>query len=95
MNPENEDFIIGVYDVEREHQRMINTERDLGKEEGLQEGMVLGEEKGLKKGIKKGLQEGVSKRNIEIAKNLLKLNVDLNTISKGTGLSVEEIKNLK
>ena len=75
MNPENEDFIIGVYDVEREHQRMINTERDLGKEEGL--------------------QEGVSKRNIEIAKNLLKLNVDLNTISKGTGLSVEEIKNLK
>ena len=79
MNPEDKDFIIGVYDVEREHQRMMNTERDLGKEEG----MVLGEKK------------GVSKRNIEIAKNMLKNEIDIKMISSCTGLSIEEIENLK
>ena len=74
----NEKFI-GLYNFEREHQRMMNTERDLGKEEG----MVLGEEK------------GVSRRNIEIAKNMLKNKIDIKMISSCTGLSIEEIENLK
>ncbi|MFY9589639.1 Rpn family recombination-promoting nuclease/putative transposase [Rickettsia endosymbiont of Halotydeus destructor] len=49
----------------------------------------------LKKAEAKGRAEGKAERNIEIAKNLLVKNIDINTISEITGLSVEEIKELK
>ena len=42
-----------------------------------------------------GLSEGVNKKSIEIAKNLLSMNMPIEDISKATGLSIEEIKNLK
>ena len=42
-----------------------------------------------------GRREGIEKRNVEIAMNLLKENIDIEVISKTTGLSIEEIKNLK
>ena len=52
--------------------------------------------------IKEGLFDQISSYNIgkkdgreEIAKNMLKDNVDVNIISKYSGLSIEEIKNLK
>ena len=39
-------------------------------------------------------QEGLKEGKIEIAKNMLKLNIDVNIISQSTGLDIEEIKNL-
>ena len=39
--------------------------------------------------------QGEKNRNIEIAKNLLNLNTDVNTISIATGLSIKEIDKLK
>ena len=51
-------------------------------------------EKGIKTGIETGKKMGIETEKIEIAKNLLKENVDINTISKCTGLSLEEIQNL-
>ena len=42
-----------------------------------------------------GRREGVEERNIEIARNLLKENVDMEIISKATGLALEEIKKLE
>ena len=33
-------------------------------------------------------------KSIEIAKNMLKLNVDVNIISQSTGLSIDEINDL-
>ena len=44
-----------------------------------------------KKGKEKGLKEG----KIEIARNMLKDNVDINVISKYSGLSIDEINKLK
>ena len=41
-----------------------------------------------------GKKEGFKTRSIEIAKNLLNLNIDIPTIMKSTGLSKQEIKNL-
>ena len=41
-----------------------------------------------------GRREGIEENKIEIAKNLLKENVDINIISKTTGLTLEEIKKL-
>ena len=52
------------------------------------------ERKGLQKGIQKGLKEGENRKAIEIAINLLDI-LDDETISKKTGLSLEEIKELK
>ncbi len=42
-----------------------------------------------------GRREGIKERNIEITMNLLKENIDIEVISKITGLSIEEIKSLK
>ena len=42
-----------------------------------------------------GLKEGLKEGKEEIAKNMLKLNIDINIISQSTGLTVEEINNLK
>ena len=42
-----------------------------------------------------GLEEGERNKSIEIAKNMLKDNVDINIISKYSGLSIDEIKDLK
>lgn len=50
---------------------------------------------GFKEGIEQGLKEGSQQEKISIAKNLLNLKVDINSISQATGLSVEEIEKLK
>ena len=44
---------------------------------------------------REGIIEGEKRRNIEIAKTMLKDNLPLDNISKYTKLSIEEIKNLK
>ena len=46
-------------------------------------------------GFDKGLETGIQQRTIDIAKKLKKENVDINIISKTTGLTEEEIKSLK
>ena len=45
--------------------------------------------------IQKGIEQGIEQNNIEIAKKMLQENTDINFISKITGLSIEEINNLK
>ncbi len=47
------------------------------------------------KGEEKGMLQGKRDEKVEIAKNLLNLNTDVNTISKATGLSIKEINKLK
>ena len=42
-----------------------------------------------------GLNKGISKEKLNIAKNLLSMNMKVEDISKATGLSIEEINNLK
>ena len=48
-----------------------------------------------KEGIEHGRKEATSESKIEIAKNMLNLNIDIDTISKSTGLTKEEIEGLK
>ena len=63
------------------------------------EGMMEGLKEGLKKGLKKGLAEGEKKGKlegkIETAKNMLKDGFPIIQIQKYTGLSNEEIEQLK
>ena len=45
-------------------------------------------------GYDKGFTQGIKKNQIEIVKNMLAENIDINTISKVTKLSIEEIKKI-
>lgn len=51
--------------------------------------------KGLKEGKLEGELEGELKGKREVARNLLLLNVDIDTIVKATGLTMEEINTLE
>ena len=61
---------------------MLSRERKEGRLEGIEEG------------IKKGKLEGIKERNYSIAKSLKQMNMDNASISKATGLSIEEIRKL-
>jgi predicted transposase/invertase (TIGR01784 family) len=49
----------------------------------------------LAKGMEIGVEKGSKQEKIIIAKNFLSLGIDLDTIAKGTGISIEEIKSLQ
>ena len=49
----------------------------------------------MEEGLAEGIKEGSYKRNIEIAKSLLKNKVDIEIITSSTGLSIEELEKLK
>ncbi len=46
---------------------------------------------GVEKGVKQGVKQGVK----NIAENMLKMGLDIKTVSRATGLSEKEIKQLK
>lgn len=50
---------------------------------------------GFDKGVKQGIEQGKKEEQIKIAKKLLEQNIDINIISKVTGLTTEEIENLE
>lgn len=52
-------------------------------------------EMGVQKGIEKGIEKGVEKGKLETAKELLKENIPMSIIIKSTGLTEEQILNLK
>ena len=52
-------------------------------------------ESAINEGKAIGFEDGTNKRNIEIAKNMLKENIDIKTISKVTGLRIEDIQNIE
>ena len=51
-------------------------------------------EEGIKEGIKKGKLEGEKNKSISIAKTLKQMNMDNASISKATGLTIEELEKL-
>ena len=69
--------------------------RDQGYRDGLSQGKAEGREEGKAEGKAEGISEGKNERNIEIAKNMLKDNIPVESISKYISLSIDEIKNLK
>ena len=52
------------------------------------------ERKGIKKGREEGRKEGEKNKAIEIAKSLIKLGLDKESISKSTGLDLCEVEKL-
>lgn len=62
--------------------------------EGKKQGLIEGKREGLVEGKREGLVEGKKEAKIEVAKNLLDI-LDTETISKKTGLEIDEIESLK
>ena len=75
----------------RDIKNSIDTAKREGKEEGLAEGM----EKGLAEGMKKGMEKGMNKRSLEIARKMLTQGMDEAMVMDMTGLTAEEIKQMK
>ena len=65
-----------------------------GYDKGLEAGEKIGEKIGIKKGLAEGEKNGKIKKSLEIAKNMIKNNIDIETIVVCTGLSKEEIEKL-
>ena len=79
------------YDKEAMDESIRKTDLKFAKEEGFEDGVTFGE----KKGEKKGERNGKLKRSIEIAKDMLKDGLNIETISKYSKLSKEEIIKLQ
>ena len=86
---ENElEMFLSLFTAENyEEQRKLES---AARETGYEEGVAFG----VKQGHEIGVQEGYSLSKNEIAKSLRKENVDIEIISKTTGLLVEEINSL-
>jgi len=72
---------------EEEAEKLQNTLINGARREGIIEG--------IEQGTKQGLEQGSRQEKIEIAKNMLNENMDIEIISKVTGLTKEEIETLK
>lgn len=79
----DDEDVIGAYSYE-DKMELISQIRE-------EEAMKVGTEKGFET----GLQQGIEQNKIDIAKNMLKENADVNFISRVTGLSITVIENLK
>jgi len=54
-----------------------------------------GFDKGVKVGVEHGISLGKKQNSLEIARKLKEQNIAIDIINKATGLSIDEIKNLK
>jgi predicted transposase/invertase (TIGR01784 family) len=68
---------------------------ELGLSQGRSEGIEWGLSQGRSEGIELGRLEGEKLKALEIAKNMLKNNIDEKIIEVSTGLTIEEINELK
>ena len=82
-----DDEMVRLYTKLSRREMEFNTYKNEAREEGRAEGRI--------EGMAEGRTEGRAEESRNIALNMLKEAVDINLISKCTGLSIEEIENLK
>ena len=56
---------------------------------------ALGIKEGFQQGVEQGVKQGIKENKIETVKNMMKENIDMSTISKVTGLSIDEVKSIE
>lgn len=79
------------YEASKMAYRDIKNSIDTAKQEGKEEGIAIG----MEEGIAIGKEEGKNERNLEIAKDMLTMNIDEATVIKLTGLTLEQLQQLK
>jgi len=97
----DDEEILGAYDAEWHKQQIeesiIQTRLDEEQErleKAEAKGLAKGLEKGIAKGLEQGIEQGIEQGVLNIARNMKKEHADTNFISKVTGLSIEQIKDL-
>ena len=84
---------VTIVNDDPEFQKYMSEEEDKKK---IQNSLLSeAKEEGISQGISQGYTSGINDGINQTAKNLLSMNMTLEDISKATGLTVEEIKNLK
>ena len=88
---------VTIVNDDPEFQKYMSEEEDKKKIQNslLSEAKEEGIEQGYTSGINDGISKGVSQEKVSIAKNLLSMNMPLGDISKATGLSIENLNELK
>ena len=77
--------------------RLSEDERARAYEDSLDHakfGQLLREQEKFDEGFEQGIERGIYIVKVEVAKNLLKMGISICDVSKGTGLSIEEIEKL-
>ena len=87
QNPEFREYM----SAEEDNRKIQNSLRI----QAIKEGRAEGRAEVHAEGHAEGLQQGSYQSKIQIAKNMLEENMDINLISKLTGLKVEEINSIK
>ena len=67
------------------------------REKAIKDEMAIGDSgynEGRKEGIEEGLKKGKKAEKKSIAQNMLEMKIDKKTISKVTGLTIDEIDNI-
>ena len=82
------------YDESLKHYRDSNAVLRTAVEDGFEEGRAQGHEEGRKEGRAEGETIGEKKKSLEIARNLKKMGMPIDTIIQATNLTAEEIQNL-
>ena len=89
-----DEFILHEWEKDKFDELVKINELESAINEGKAIGFEDGKAAGFEDGEKSGIIKGTNKRNIEIAKNMLKKNMSLEDISEITGLSIENIQNI-
>lgn len=66
-----------------------------GMEKGMKQGMEKGMKQGMEKGMEKGMKQGLEQRSLEIARKMLAKGMDAASVMEITGLSAEQMQQLK
>ena len=62
---------------------------------GIDEGIEKGLQEGMEKGLQEGMEKGINEEKLSTIKNMLKEKISYETISKVSGKSIEEIKEIE
>ena len=66
-----------------------------GMKQGMEKGMKQGMKQGMEKGMKQGMEKGLEQRSLEIARKMLAKGMDAASVMEITGLSAEQMQQLK
>ena len=86
---------IREYEASKKAYRDIKNSIDTAKQEGKQEGLAEGMELGMKKGMEKGMEKGMNQKALDIARKMLSKGMEDATIMEITGLTREQLMQLK
>ncbi|WP_265042199.1 Rpn family recombination-promoting nuclease/putative transposase [Wolbachia endosymbiont (group B) of Melanostoma mellinum] len=101
FNWSEKEFIAYEQEIKRirDEQAVLAQKLDDAKHEGIQIGEEKGREEGIQIGHEKGRQEGKAEgekqAKIAVAREMLADKMDVNTVTKFTGLPIDEIKKLQ